>query len=60
MTAALASLEAHVDEEGGIKPPGFLEAEHIFSAFYLLGRNALGSSQTEEAYQLAKRHSNMK
>lgn len=54
MQAALSSLEAHQDEEGGFDLPGFSEPEHIFSAFYLLGRNTLGSSQSSAEYQMAK------
>ena len=53
---ALESLDPFQDEEGGFLPPGFLEAEHIFSAFYLLGENQLPSPSNADTYLLAKNY----
>ncbi|MBI4463577.1 MAG: hypothetical protein HY647_02630 [Acidobacteria bacterium] len=50
----LEALEGYQDAEGGFQPPGYVEPEHIFSAFYLLGENQLASPTNPQAYELAK------
>jgi hypothetical protein len=57
----LQALEPHFTEEdgeldGGIQPPGFLEPEHIFSAFYAIGENQLSVKTDEERYNLSKEY----
>jgi hypothetical protein len=46
--SGLQALEPHFTFEagvfdGGIQPPGYTEAEHIFSAFYAMGQNQLAA-----------------
>jgi len=54
LLAALDSLTDFQDDEGGIHPPGFLEAEHIFSAFYVMGMNLQSDPNLNAAYEIAK------
>ncbi|MBI3894475.1 MAG: hypothetical protein HY313_00950 [Acidobacteria bacterium] len=53
---SLQALEPHQDAEGGFQPPGYLEPEYIFAAFYLLGQNQLSSKTNPPAFDLAKEH----
>jgi len=50
----LQALEPYQDAEGGFQPPGYLEPEHIFSAFYCLGENQLAAPTSPAQYNLAK------
>lgn len=52
----LQALEPFQDSEGGFLPPGYLEAEYIFSAFYLLGENQLAAHTNSAAFDSAKQH----
>ena len=52
--AGLAALEPYQDAEGGFQPPGYIEPEHIFSAFYCLGENQLDAPTSPAQYDLAK------
>ena len=51
---ALAALEPYQDAEGGFQPPGYIEPEYIFSAFYCLGENQLAAPTSPAQYGLAK------
>jgi hypothetical protein len=50
----LETIEAYQDTEGGLLPPGYIEPEHIFSAFYLLSQNQLAAPTDLARYELAK------
>ncbi|MGH9785088.1 MAG: hypothetical protein ACRD88_12985, partial [Terriglobia bacterium] len=50
----LQALEPHQDAEGGFLPPGYLEPEYIFSAFYCLGENQLAAPTSPAQLVLAK------
>lgn len=50
----LQAMEPYQDAEGGFKLPGYIEAEHIFSAFYLVGENQLAAKTNPAKYELAK------
>ena len=50
----LQALEPYQDAEGGFQPPGYIEAEHIFSAFYCLGENQLAAPTNPAQVALAK------
>ncbi len=52
----LHALEPFQDAEGGFHPPGYLEPEYIFSAFYLLGENQLPAPTDQTAFDLAKEY----
>ncbi|MBI4458519.1 MAG: hypothetical protein HY648_00495, partial [Acidobacteria bacterium] len=53
---ALRALESYQDGEGGFLPPGYLEPEYIFSAFYMLGEYQLPAGTNPAAFELAKEH----
>jgi hypothetical protein len=55
-TDGLQTLEQFQNSEGGFVPPGYLEPEYIFSAFYLLGENQLAAQTNTAAFDLAKDH----
>ena len=50
----LQALEPYQDAEGGFLPPGYVEPEHIFSAFYCLGENQLAAPTSAAQVALAK------
>jgi len=50
----LAALDPYQDAEGGFQPPGYIEPEYIFSAFYCLGENQLAAPTSPAQYDLAK------
>jgi len=50
----LQALEPYQDAEGGFQPPGYIEPEHIFSAFYCLGENQLAAPTNPAQVALAK------
>ena len=54
--SGLAALEPYQDGEGGLLPPGYLEPEYIFSAFYVLGENQLAARTNPSAFDLAKNY----
>ncbi len=54
LAQGLQALEPYLDAEGGLQPPGYLEPEFIFSAFYLLGENQLAAPTNPGAAALAK------
>ena len=56
LSEGLQALESFQDSEGGFQPPGYIEAEHIFSAFYALGENQLATKTNQAAFDLAKEH----
>ncbi|MCH7978796.1 MAG: hypothetical protein IH935_07450 [Acidobacteria bacterium] len=56
LSEGLQALEPFQDSEGGFQPPGYIEAEHIFSAFYALGENQLATKTNQAAFDLAKEH----
>jgi len=54
--AGLQALEPYQNSEGGFQPPGFVEPEHIFSAFYMLGQNQLDTQTSQTAFNLAAQY----
>ena len=52
----LEALEAYQDSEGGFRPPGYLEPEYIFSAFYAMGENQLDRPTGQALLDRAKSH----
>ena len=53
LSEGLQALEPFQDVEGGFQPPGYVEAEHIFSAFYALGENQLAAKTSQAAFERA-------
>jgi len=53
LAAGLAALEPYQDAEGGFTPPGYVESERVFEAFYMLGENQLSAQTNPGAYALA-------
>jgi hypothetical protein len=53
---SLETMEPFQDAEGGFHPPGYLEPEYIFLAFYLLGENQLPLPTNSQAFGLAKEY----
>ena len=53
LSEGLQALEPFQDGEGGFQPPGYVEAEHIFSAFYALGENQLAAKTSQAAFDRA-------
>ena len=51
--AGLEALEPYQDDEGGFKPPGYIEAENIFAAFYQIGENQLAAKTDQARFDLA-------
>jgi hypothetical protein len=52
---ALESLAVY-EADGAFQPPGYAEAEYIFSAFYALGENQLASPTDAQRLERAKAH----
>ena len=50
----LQALEPYQDAEGGFQPPGYIEPQYIFSAFYCLGENQLAAPTSAAQFNLAK------
>ncbi len=50
----LQALEPYQDAEGGFQPPGYIEPQYIFSAFYCLGENQLAAPTSAAQFDLAK------
>ena len=56
LATGLQALEPYQNSEGGFQPPGYIEPEYIFAAFYVLGENQLSSKTSQAAFDLAKEH----